>query len=139
MRETLALEQMALYVRGGAILPLHGGGDVQRAAEQGGALEVQVYSGADGEFVLSEDDGTSLDYQSDSQGGGGGGAAVRTTSWRWDDAARTLSWSVAGGAQLDRGTPTLYSEVVVALFAPGAAAPVRTSARAMAQGGKVVF
>ena len=59
---------MALYVRGGAILPLHGGGDVQRAAELGGRLEVQVYSGADGEFVLSEDDGKSLDYQ---RGGGG--------------------------------------------------------------------
>ena len=55
-------------MRGGAILPLHGGGDVQRAAELGGRLEVQVYSGADGEFVLSEDDGESLDYQVSSCG-----------------------------------------------------------------------
>ena len=143
VRQTLALEEVALYVRGGAILPLHGGGDVQRAAELGGTLEVQVYSGADGEFILSEDDGASLDYQGGvqdgGQGGGGGSAAVRTTTWRWDDTARMLSWSVAGGAQLDRDAPTLYSEVVVALFAPGAAAPVRVSARALAKGGKVVF
>ena len=140
VRQTLALEEVALYVRGGAILPLHGGGDVQHAAELGGTLEVQVYSGSDGEFILSEDDGTSLNYQGDGQGGvQGGGAAVRTTTWRWDDAARTLSWSVAGGAELDRDTPTLYSEVVVALFAAGAAAPVRALARALAEGGKVVF
>ena len=134
VRETLALEEVALYVRGGAILPLHGGGDVQRAADMGGRLEVQVYSGADGEFVLSEDDGVSLDYQ-----GGGGGAAVRSTTWRWDDAARTLSWSVAGGGLLAPGTPALYSEVVAALFTPGAAAPVRASVRALAKGGMVVF
>ena len=116
---------------------------MQRAAELGGRLEVQVYSGADGEFVLCEDDGTSLNYQGDAQGGSGGsrggGAAVRSTTWRWDDAARTLSWSVAGGSQLDRDTPTLYSEVEVALFAPSAAAPVRALVRALAEGGKVVF
>ena len=134
VRETLALEEVALYVRGGAILPLHGGGDVQRAAALGGRLEVQVYSGADGEFVLSEDDGVSLDYQ-----GGGGGAAVRSTTWRWDDAARTLSWSVAGGGLLAPSTPALYSEVLAALFTPGAAAPVRASVRALAKGGMVVF
>ena len=99
MRETLALEQMALYVRGGAILPLHGGGDVQRAAEQGGALEVQVYSGADGEFVLSEDDGTSLDYQSDSQGGGAG-AYVSAR----DGAGRQGRLLAPGGSGLGRGS-----------------------------------
>ena len=68
-----------------------------------------------------------------------GGAAVRSTTWRWDDAARTLSWTVAGGELLAPSTPTLYSEVVAVLFTPGAPAPVRASVRALAKGGRVVF
>ena len=41
---------------------------VERLSEaQGGALEVQVYAGADGVFTLYEDDGTSLDYKSESK------------------------------------------------------------------------
>ena len=68
-----------------------------------------------------------------------GGAAVRSTTWRWDDAARTLSWTVAGGELLAPSTPTLYSEVVAVLFTPGAPAPVRASVRALAKGGTVVF
>jgi hypothetical protein len=64
---------------------------------------------------------------------------VRSTTWRWDEAARTLSWTVAGGELLAPSTPTLYSEVVATLFAPGAPAPVRASVRALAKGGTMVF
>ena len=45
----------------------------------------------------------------------------------------------AGGELLAPSTPTLYSEVVAALFTPGAPAPVRASVRAIAKGGTVVF
>ena len=46
---------------------------------------------------------------------------------------------MAGGELLAPSTPTLYSEVVATLFAPGAPAPVRASVRALAKGGTVVF
>jgi len=81
---TAALAEVPVYVRPGAVVPLapvvqHSG------ALPGGALEVQVYAGADGSFTLVEDDGESTAYAS---------GAVRSTRLAWDDGARTLSWAV---------------------------------------------
>ena len=56
----------------------------------GGPLEVLVYGGADGAFVLVEDDGETTAYAS--------GNGVRRTSLAWDDGAATLSWSCKGAA-----------------------------------------
>eukprot|EP00662_Eupelagonemidae_sp_cell21_P043000 gene43000-48729_t len=61
---------VAVYAPAGAVVPL--------------APVVQVYAGADGGFVLTEDDGETTGYQS--------GAARRTT-FTWSDATRSLKWS----------------------------------------------
>jgi alpha-glucosidase (family GH31 glycosyl hydrolase) len=62
----LAITDFPVYVREGAVLTLNKD-KVQWSEAQGGALEVQVYAGADGAFTLYEDDGTSLDYRSESK------------------------------------------------------------------------
>lgn len=55
------LERMPLYVRGGAILPL--GPEMSHSAEKPlSPLTLDLYPG-NGEFVLYEDDGHSLDYR----------------------------------------------------------------------------
>ena len=132
IKETLGLAEMAVFVRAGAILPLQTNTTIQHSAQAGGALELQVYSGADGSFEMVEDDGISLDYQSDP------GGETRTTTWSWDNAAKTLTWLVEGGATLS--SPTLYTMVDVVLFAAEPAPPQRVARQALnASGGEVVF
>ena len=56
------LETMPLYVRAGAIVPM--GPVKQYTAEKvDGPLAVTVYPGADGAFLLYEDDGSSFNYR----------------------------------------------------------------------------
>ena len=53
---------MPLYVRAGSIIPL--GPDVQYTGEKPwDDLEIRVYPGADGRFVLYEDEGDSYRYE----------------------------------------------------------------------------
>jgi Domain of unknown function (DUF5110) len=54
-------------------------------------MELHVYSGADGEFTLHEDDGTSLDYQQADDR-----TAVRRIHFTWTDSTNTLQWIVSG-------------------------------------------
>lgn len=85
------LTEVPVYVRPGCVVPL--GPAVQHSgALPGGALEVQVYAGADGSFELIEDDGESKHYAA---------GATRVTALRWDDAASTLAWKVGRGAPAD--------------------------------------
>jgi alpha-glucosidase (family GH31 glycosyl hydrolase) len=63
INETLGLSEMAVFVREGALLPLHANASIQHTGEIGGLLELQVYAGRDGHFVMVEDDGISEDYQ----------------------------------------------------------------------------
>ena len=56
------LDIMPLYVRAGSILPW--GPKVQYATEQNwDQLEIRVYPGADGEFVLYEDEFDNYNYE----------------------------------------------------------------------------
>ena len=55
-------ERSPLYVRAGEILPL-GRPITYTAEEQDEALTIQVYTGADAQFSLYEDDGTSYAYE----------------------------------------------------------------------------
>jgi len=83
---SLPLDEIPIYAKAGAIVPL--GPVVQSTAKlPGGPLEVQVYGGADGQFVLTEDDGESLGYQR---------GELRHTTFEWDDATATLTWNVTG-------------------------------------------
>ena len=57
------IEKIPILVKQGSILPL--GPEVQYADENPfGELEIRVYQGADGEFLLYEDEGDNLNYQS---------------------------------------------------------------------------
>ena len=74
------LDIMPLYVRAGSILPA--GPEVQYATEKSWAeLDVKVYPGADGRFVLYEDENDNYDYEN---------GAFSTIEFRWDDDARQL-------------------------------------------------
>src|SRR5690348_13706884 len=84
------LETMPLFVRAGAILPL---GPVKQHTQQEPTepLAVTVYPGADGSFLLYEDDGKSFDY--------------RRAQWMgiqmiWDNAHRILDLHLAPGSRM---------------------------------------
>ena len=83
------LETMPLYARAGAILPM--GPVKQYTAEKvAGPLEVRVYPGADGAFLLYEDDGRSF--------------ACKQGEWTgielaWEDARRRLRLRPAAGSK----------------------------------------
>jgi alpha-glucosidase (family GH31 glycosyl hydrolase) len=75
------LSTMPLYVRAGAILPLDPPRQyVDEPTDQ--PSTIAVYTGVDGEFVLYEDDGASLDYLRN---------VATWTGMRWDDHARCLT------------------------------------------------
>lgn len=79
---------MPLYVRAGSIVPM---GPEMEYAEQRPAdtLELRVYPGADGQFVLYEDENDGYSYE---QG------AFATTTISWKDKTRTLGiGAVKGG------------------------------------------
>jgi alpha-glucosidase (family GH31 glycosyl hydrolase) len=80
IKRPVDLATMPIYVRAGAIVPL----DPVRQYTAQTVTEpttLQVYRGADGQFVLYDDDGKSLDYQK------GQGTWTRIT---WNDAKRQL-------------------------------------------------
>jgi alpha-glucosidase/alpha-D-xyloside xylohydrolase len=84
------LETLPLYVRAGAILPF---GPVKQFAGEpvAGPLGLRVYPGADGRFMLYEDDGISFQY--------------RRGEWMgidlsWDERARRLSLRLAEGSRM---------------------------------------
>lgn len=81
------LETLPLYVRAGAILPL---GPIRQHLGDGGAApgELLLHPGADGRFVLYEDDGDTFDYRK---------GRYRLTEFRWNDGARRLSVAPLAG------------------------------------------
>ncbi|MGB8655056.1 MAG: TIM-barrel domain-containing protein [Candidatus Acidiferrales bacterium] len=84
------LETIPLYVRAGAILPL--GPVKQYTAEPVDApLSISVYPGADGSFLLYEDDGISLDHRR------GQWMGIQLT---WHDQRRALTLELAKGSRM---------------------------------------
>ena len=84
------LETLPLYVRAGSILPL---GPVKQYADEkiDDPLTILIYPGADGSFLLYEDDGISFNY--------------RTSEWMgiemtWNDRHRTLELKLAPGSRM---------------------------------------
>lgn len=79
-RET-KLDLIPLYVKAGSILPI--GPDVQYATEKKwDHLEIRVYPGADGHFVLYEDEFDNYNYES---------GAYTEIPFIWNESARTLT------------------------------------------------
>jgi alpha-glucosidase/alpha-D-xyloside xylohydrolase len=87
------LATLPLYVRAGAIVPL----DPVRQYTAQSVTEpttLKVYPGANGEFVLYEDDGKSLDYLQD---------RATWTRIRWNDRAQTLTIEPDGRSKTQPG------------------------------------
>lgn len=84
------LETMPLYVRAGSILPL---GPVKQftGEKTDESLSITIYPGADGSFLLYEDDGTSFNYRR------GEWMGIQLT---WDDSRRTLHMQLAPGSRM---------------------------------------
>ncbi|MGB6623698.1 MAG: TIM-barrel domain-containing protein, partial [Candidatus Acidiferrales bacterium] len=84
------LEALPLYVRAGAILPL--GPVKQHTGEKvDGPLNITVYPGADGSFLLYEDDGKSFNYR---------GGEWMGIQMQWNDSKRLLRLHLAPGSRM---------------------------------------
>jgi alpha-glucosidase (family GH31 glycosyl hydrolase) len=90
------LETMPIFARAGAIIPFD---PVRQHMEQqvDGPTTIKVFTGADGEFTLYEDDGISLEYL-EGQG--------TWTRMAWDEETNTLTIGPGGSA----GTPNVAPE-----------------------------
>jgi alpha-D-xyloside xylohydrolase len=74
------LDTMPLYVRSGSIIPM--GPDIQSTAEQpDAAMELWVYPGQNGSFMLYEDEGDNYNYEK---------GAFATIQIRWEEQKRRL-------------------------------------------------
>jgi len=75
------LGTLPLYVRAGSILPM--GPVIQYTGEKpDSAIELRIYPGANGNFTLYDDDGTTYDYEK---------GAYSTIPIHWDDFTQTLT------------------------------------------------
>jgi len=84
------LATIPLYVRAGGIIPM--GPLKQYTAEKvDGPLEISVYPGADGSFLLYEDDGSSFDFRKGEWMG---------IQMAWSDARKSLSLHLAAGSRI---------------------------------------
>jgi alpha-D-xyloside xylohydrolase len=111
------LERMPLFVRAGSIVPT--GPAIQHTAEgRGGPITLHVYTGADGEFSLYEDDGVSRQYLS--------GAFARVPI-RWNEAAGTLTIGRREGSYPGMAE---RREIRVRWYRPGRASAFDPDARA---------
>jgi alpha-D-xyloside xylohydrolase len=90
-------DAIPVYVRAGAIVPL--GPELQYTSEKDpDPITLYVYAGADGAFVLYEDDGTTYDYER---------GAFANITLNWKDAKRTLTFGARSGkfpGMLDKRT-----------------------------------
>lgn len=97
------LSTMPIYVRAGAVIPMVP--EIQHTSEnQFGPLEIQIYPGQDGEFILYEDDGHSYDYMKDE---------YMKTRFSWDDAAAILTIFPENGMNL---CPDNQREITIRLM-----------------------
>lgn len=96
------LETMPLYVRAGSILPL--GPLKQYTGEQvSQPLTLTIYPGADGSFLLYDDDGSSFNYRQGEWMG---------IQMSWSDRQRSLRLALASGSRI---LPPLHRDLVVKL------------------------
>lgn len=96
------LETMPLFIRAGSILPL---GPVKQYTNEkvDEPLSITIYPGADGSFLLYEDDGCSFNYRRGEWMG---------VQMAWNDSARTLSLRLAPGSRM---LPPLRRELAIKL------------------------
>ena len=84
----VAIDEMPLYVRAGSIVPI--GPDVQYTSEKPWSnLTLNIYPGADADFVLYEDEGDSYNYER---------GARAEIAMHWNDQTQTLTISPRVGS-----------------------------------------
>ena len=90
MERTVDLETLPLFIREGAILPF---GPVKQYVDEKVAspLAIAVYPGADGRFLLYEDDGISFHYRKGDWMG---------LELKWNETQRALAIRLAPGSRL---------------------------------------
>jgi alpha-D-xyloside xylohydrolase len=92
------IDTIPLFVKAGSILPL--GTPVESTNDVQKIAKLRIYPGADGEFDLYRDDGTTYAYEE---------GKSETTKLRWTDAAHKLKQE---GPKLDFATPEAPLEIV---------------------------
>jgi len=92
-----------LYVKAGSILPF--GPKVQYATEKKwDNLEIRVYPGADGKFVLYEDENDNYNYEK---------GAFSTIEFQWNDKAKKLTIGARTGKFKGMSTDKVFNIVIV--------------------------
>ena len=74
------IDVIPLFVRAGSIIPT--GSPIESTAQEQKIAKVRVYPGADADFTLYSDDGTTYAYEK---------GDFKTTRLHWDDAAKKLT------------------------------------------------
>jgi alpha-D-xyloside xylohydrolase len=82
------LNKLPLFVRAGSIVPM--GPSMEWSTEKpADPIELRIYPGADGDFVLYEDENDNYNYRKGTHA---------TIALHWDDAARTLTVGAIEGS-----------------------------------------
>jgi len=87
LEKAAPIDILPLYIKAGSVIPF--GPKVQYATEKKwDNLEIRIYPGADGEFVLYEDENDNYNYEK---------GAYSTISFHWNDKSRVLTISERNG------------------------------------------
>ena len=76
------LDKIPLYIKAGSIIPM--GPFIQYSTEKNNPIEIRIYSGADGRFLLYEDENDNYDYEK-------GNYSLITFEWNNDKKTLTIS------------------------------------------------
>ena len=121
-------EQIPVFVREGAIIPF--GPAMQWSDEKAPELiNLYVYAGQDGEFQLYEDEGTNYNYEK---------GKYATIDIRYDDAARTVSFSQRQGSFPGMLKKRRFNIVLVSKDAPQPLNLENPEGRLVQYGGKAM-
>lgn len=82
IKANATFETMPLFVRAGSIIPM--GPFIQYSTEKSDPLEIRIYTGADGDFTLYEDENDNYNYEK---------GVYSLISFHWDNAQKTLTIS----------------------------------------------
>jgi alpha-glucosidase (family GH31 glycosyl hydrolase) len=103
IRRSVDLETIPLFVRAGAVIPM--GPVKQYTAEPSNEPTVlTIYPGADGSFLLYEDDGISFRYRD---------GAWMGIAMAWDDRLRRLTMKLAEGSRMRPPVPRKFDVRIV--------------------------
>lgn len=95
-------ETMPLFIRAGSIIPM--GPFIQYSTEKSDPLEIRIYTGADGEFILYEDENDNYNYEK---------GVFSTITFNWDDAKKVLTINDRKGSFPGMLTERTFNIVVV--------------------------